>query len=509
MNIAMNNELVRTTRIFYEQWTTADAWAVHCSRSLLALSALIETVRLVSLSNKEWVGVLDDSEVRFSVWVRRVHFGVLGVLVISPVCISFGANRCKNGKNTSKINARVCKVCAFVAFLAHYYIFWHAFPCCSITGGTRLNTIGLAAHALITWKGDAFAKGIGIFFLRFATCSMYVATALNKITIEDSAWRDGTAVRKTLMCNSVVRRNFYMILQHIPDVLKTVATWATLVLELGGGILLVVIVSHGIGWNIITLLCTLIFMHISMGAIMVVGLFNLSCCANLLCFLPSQCHQQTRSATAKSSSLFIIYTTSMIVLMWLVSTRSIWSENWHMFTTPPNACGHFVLAVVRDGSAIHEQVHIVYDERPTSVSTASIPVNLRYSIAARADLLNHAEICIDYFVSSEDHRSFCSSLQHYALKLAAMTCETENQGDKTNSNAAILYWESGLRGTFGQRYAPLLLLNVSCNAEFVQTSPSIAPEFLITLLREPRGSNESQRVKEARQDDLCEKSEEF
>ena len=180
-----------------------------------------------------------------------------------------------------------------------------------------------------------------------------------------------------------------------------------------------------------------------------------------------------------------------------------------MFTTPPNACGHFVLAVVCDGSAIHEQVHIVYDERPTSVSTASIPVNLRYSIAARADLLNHAEICIDYFVSSEDHRSFCSSLQHYALKLAAMTCETENQGDKTNSNAAILYWESGLRGTFGQRYAPLLLLNVSCNAEFVQTSPSIAPEFLITLLREPRGSNESQRVKEARQDDLCEKSEEF
>jgi hypothetical protein len=336
---------------------------------------------------------------------------------------------------------------------------------------------------------------------------MYVATALNKITIEDSTWRDGTAVRKTLMCNSVVRRNFYMILQHIPDVLKTVATWATLVLELGGGILLFVIVSHGIGWNIITLLCTLIFMHISMGAIMVVGLFNLSCCANLLCFLPSQCHQQTRSATAKSSSLFIIYTTSMIVLMWLVSTRSIWSENWHMFTTPPNACGHFVLAVVRDGSAIHEQVHIVYDERPTSVSTASIPVNLRYSIAARADLLNHAEICIDYFVSSEDHRSFCSSLQHYALKLAAMTCETENQGDKTNSNAAILYWESGLRGTFGQRYAPLLLLNVSCNAEFVQTSPSIAPEFLITLLREPRGSNESQRVK--RQDDLCEKSEEF
>ena len=101
MNIAMNNELVRTTRIFYEQWTTADAWAVHCSRSLLALSALIETVRLVSLSNKEWVGVLDDSEVRFSVWVRRVHFGVLGVLVISPVCISFGANRCIIGKNTS------------------------------------------------------------------------------------------------------------------------------------------------------------------------------------------------------------------------------------------------------------------------------------------------------------------------------------------------------------------------------------------------------------------------
>ena len=121
---------------------------------------------------------------------------------------------------------------------------------------------------------------------------------------------------------------------------------------------------------------TLIFMHISMGAIMVVGLFNLSCCANLLCFLPSQCHQQTRSATAKSSSLFIIYTTSMIVLMWLVSTRSIWSENWYTFMTPPNACGHFVLAVVRDGSAIHEQVHIVYDERPTSVSTASIPVNL-------------------------------------------------------------------------------------------------------------------------------------
>ena len=78
------HELVRTTRIFYEQWTTADAWAVHCSRSLLALSALIETVRLVSLSNKEWVGVLDDSEVRFSVWVRRVHFGVLGVLVIFP-----------------------------------------------------------------------------------------------------------------------------------------------------------------------------------------------------------------------------------------------------------------------------------------------------------------------------------------------------------------------------------------------------------------------------------------
>ena len=82
----MNNELVRTTRIFYEQWTTADAWAVHCSRSLLALSALIETVRLVSLSNKEWVGVLDDSEVRFSVWVRRVHFGedlVTGLVGVS------------------------------------------------------------------------------------------------------------------------------------------------------------------------------------------------------------------------------------------------------------------------------------------------------------------------------------------------------------------------------------------------------------------------------------------
>ena len=101
------------------------------------------------------------------------HFGVLGVLVIPPVCISFGANRCKNGKNTSKINARVCKVCAFVAFLAHYYIFWHAFPCCSITGGTRLNTIGLAAHALITWKGMT-RKGHWHFFYasQHARCTL-------------------------------------------------------------------------------------------------------------------------------------------------------------------------------------------------------------------------------------------------------------------------------------------------------------------------------------------------
>lgn len=96
----MKDELVRTTQIFYEQWTTADAWAVHCSRSLLALSALIETVRLVSLGNKDWVAVLDESEVRFPVWVRNVHFGVLGVLVLSPVLISlisFEANRCKRG----------------------------------------------------------------------------------------------------------------------------------------------------------------------------------------------------------------------------------------------------------------------------------------------------------------------------------------------------------------------------------------------------------------------------
>ena len=145
---------------------------MHCSRSLLALSALIETVRLVSLSDKQWIAVLDDSEVRFPVWVRNVHYGVLGVLVVSPV-ISFDANRCKNGKNTSKINARVCKFCAFVAFLAHYHIFWHSFPV-SITGGTRLNTIGLAAHALITWKGDAFAKGIGIFFYasQHARCTL-------------------------------------------------------------------------------------------------------------------------------------------------------------------------------------------------------------------------------------------------------------------------------------------------------------------------------------------------
>ena len=497
----MKDELVRTTQIFYEQWTTADAWAVHCSRSLLALSALIETVRLVSLGNKDWVAVLDESEVRFPVWVRNVHFGVLGVLVLSPVLISFEANRCKRGGGSTL--KRVCTFCAFVAFLAHIDIFWHAFPV-SITGGTRLNTIGLLAHAFIIWTDDAFAKGIGLLYLRFATCSMYVATAVNKITLDDSAWWDGTAVCKTLRCNSVVRRNAYMTVQYIPDVLKTAGTWVTLVLELGGGILLIVTASGGIRVNIIPLLSTLIFMHISMSALMVVGLFNLSCCANLLCFIPSRCHQRTRNATDKSSSLFIIYTTSMVVFIWLVSASSTWSENWHMFTTPPNACGHFVLAVVPNGSGVHERVHIVYDERPTSVRTASISANLRYSIAARADFLNHMEICIDYFVSSQDHSPICSSIQPHAMKLAAITCGAENQGDKTNSNAVILYWEgnstSGLHGTFGRRYSPLLLLNASCDTKFVQNSPIIAPELVISLLRVPREFNESQRVNEARQD---------
>ena len=56
-----------------------------------------------------------------------------------------------------------------------------------------------------------------------------------------------------------------------------------------------------------------------------------------------------------SSSSYMLSTTISIALLSIVSNIPQWREMWHMFTTPPKACGDFLVAVKHENQRVKQQ----------------------------------------------------------------------------------------------------------------------------------------------------------
>ena len=106
--------------------------------------------------------------------------------------------------------------------------------------------------------------------------------------MEGSEWVTGTAVRRTLSCKSHVKYPWDQVGVLLPDFITVTLTRFVVVLEIGGAILVTMGVSDG--WDhtqFLTILSFILF-HVVLGVTMPVALFSLTCCANLLLFLPSE-----------------------------------------------------------------------------------------------------------------------------------------------------------------------------------------------------------------------------
>jgi predicted methyltransferase len=544
----------KTTRTltWKKLWTFSDRSGAYFSRALLACTCFFEVARLLMWSGDEWVNIIDESSLGFPLWLRFVHGGALFVLMV-PRIPSSSSSYCH-------------QISAFVAFIAHFRMFVSAMPV-ALNSGTRLQLLGLFAHVFISQNEDnVSSNGLGVAFLRISTCAMYASTAINKLRVKDSAWLNGTAVRKTLSCGSVVHHRYIsesLIPNLIPDAVTVSMTWLSLAIELGAAIFLTICVSNGKHLSIIHILAVLILFQAFMGAIMHVGLFSLTCCANLLYFLPSRriVDEQTkwlfsqRRATSNgdddndgddtrqrrnwtmngtsssrklmlvtSSSSHMLSTTISIALLSIVSIIPKWREMWHVFTTPPKACGKFLVAVKRENQRgeTTEFLNIVYDERQVDSRTdidrkSPYRMKLRSLDTARYILMNEAEMCVDGFVNLQGRHEYCADFFiSLAPKLASHACSTVRVVENETASAVMLWFGRetvSWRNEQVKGFSHFLLFDIPCSSATPGVSASevgkhfpkdqpflkLAPQSMISLLERADGLKKESRGSESNQ----------
>ena len=185
---------------------------------------------------------------------------------------------------------------------------------------------------------------------------------------------------------------------------------------------------------------------------------------------------------------------------------------WHVFTTPPKACGNFLVAVKHENQRgeTTEFLNIVYDERQVDSRTdidrkSPYRMKLRSLDTARYILMNEAEMCVDGFVNLQGRHEYCADFFiSLAPKLASHACSTVRVVENETASAVMLWFGRetvSWRNEQVKGFSHFLLFDIPCSSATPGVSASevgkhfpkdqpflkLAPQSMISLLERADG----------------------
>ena len=471
-------------KLFLFRWMTTSSAGATISRRMLACASLIDLFQIFCMSDHAMIDVLEHNAGKkwlltkdvesFPTLLVIIHFVALLTLLIRSNSPGFRFQQ---------------RFSLTIAVLLLYRLYNTVL--CTSSGGSRLRIAGLLGHLFIDTPPpfSSDARGSGVAFVRIVTCAMYAATGLNKILVEGSEWVTGTAIRRTLSCKSHVKYPWDQVGVLLPDFITVTLTRFVVVLEIGGAILLTMGVSDG--WDhtqFLTILSFILF-HVVLGVTMPVALFSLTCCANLLLFLPSESiNKRKKAAIVKTRREYAsIFSSISVFMLGAIVSLPSWTGMWHMYTHPPRYCGDFVLALTRSQedvkmAADYSKVDILYDERNFGKGNGEVMNRLsrgsfrfgrvdqkRSTIPALHMLLDSFEFAVDSWItewmtSSESQVYTIDFLLH---KLAEHMCSVSSLRSSPTS-ASMIFWTGRMsvshRKERPKKFPPILLHKHFCNA---------------------------------------------
>lgn len=417
----------------------------------------------------KWLSTKDES---FPTLLVIIHFVALLTLLLQSNSRSFWFQQ---------------RFTLLIAVLLQYRLY--NIVLCTSSGGSRLRIAGLLGHLFIDappFSSDA--RGFGVAFVRVVTCAMYAATGVNKVIVEGSEWVTGTAVRRTLSCKSHVKYPWDQVGILLPDFITVMLTRFVVVLEIGGAILLTMGMSDGWDHTLFLTISSFILFHVVLGVTMPVALFSLTCCANLLLFLPSQSINKRKKAAIvnKRWEYASLYSSISVFMLGAIVSLPSWTVMWHMYTHPPRYCGDFVLAVTRSQedvkmAADYPKVEFLYDERNFGKVNGKVMNRLspgsfifgrvnqkRSAMPTLHMLLDSFEFAVDRWITAllPSSESQVYTTEFLLYKLADHMCSVSALRSSATS-ASMIFWMGrtsvSQRNERPKKSPPILLHEHFCN----------------------------------------------
>lgn len=167
-----------------------------------------------------------------------------------------------------------------------------------------------------------------------------------------------------------------------------------------------------------------------------------------------------------------LYTIGAVVVLVGASLIPEWRNTWHMFTSPPNACGHFVLAVIGDDINGVPAAKVILDERLRVTSTGIVTQKNRASSAFRYIVFDYAETCLGMSISGNSYRDDgCKAFANVILpKIAASACSRSAINDEVTESTqrvALVWFGSKPPSTMSARpsmYTPMSVMDQPCDS---------------------------------------------